>query len=283
MDQLCEKISIEGVAEYWLRPTSSGQLIYRPAVIAECTLNFRSLRAGLNHSLERSYSAWLPEGDAAIDWDVPAVQIIEGLPLTTQPEPGIPYRPGRYRASKADFDEYISELVDKLARAERLEIFCNNRFSLYSSPGDSLEDFLERVAEAALEAVEPELKQIYNEFELKIEQLHEAHGRQEMDPDKLVSRQLRISESSSRLAKLFSTFAGSTFDLAEPERHIDPEDELDQDLEQIEREAYKALRGLYDRYLEMAREYDIFYVNLQPDNIHITRSGLLWVPVAVEG
>lgn len=283
-DQSREKISIEGMAEYWLPAPSAGALIYRPAIIAECTLNFRSLRAGLNHSEERNYTAWLPEGDAAIDWDVPAAQIIEGSPLATQPEPGIPYRPGRYRASKQDFEEYISELIDKLARTERLEIFFNDRFGLYSSPGDSLEEFLARVAEAALGAVEPELKQLRNEFELRIEQLREAYKSEDLDPEKLASRQLKIFESSTRLAKLFSTFAGSAFNLAELERHAEskPEDELGQDLEQLEREAQKELRALYDRYLEMAREYDIFFVSLQPDNIQIVRSGLLWVPVAAQ-
>jgi predicted Zn-dependent protease with MMP-like domain len=277
-DQPCEKTSIEGVAEYWLRPTSAGPLAYRPAIIVECTLKFRSLRAGLNHSEERNYTAWIPEGDAAIDWDVPAERIIEGSSLATHPEPGIPYRPGCYRASRADFDEYISELTDKLARMDRLEIFCNDRFGLYSSPGDSLEGFLARVAEAALEAVEPELKQLYKEVQLKVEQLREAHTSEDMDPEKLASRQLKLFESSNRLAKLFST----NFPLPEPHIESDPEDELDQDLKHIEREAYKALRGLYHGYLEMAREYDILCVSLQPDNIKIARSGLLWVPVAAE-
>ena len=64
-----ERLRIEGVNEFWFRPdkqqAQADGLAYRPAVLIECSINFRSLRAGLNHSEERSYAAWLPESVAS--------------------------------------------------------------------------------------------------------------------------------------------------------------------------------------------------------------------------
>ena len=79
-----QKLNIEGVLELWLRPRGEAgehALVYRPAMLVECSVNFRSLRAGLNHSEERSYTAWVPEREMAIDWDKPAAEISRGSQL----------------------------------------------------------------------------------------------------------------------------------------------------------------------------------------------------------
>ena len=66
-----QRFKTEGVSHLWLEsgPKLRGtvNIAYRPAALAECLVNFRSLRAGLNHSEDRSFSAWVPEGQMAID------------------------------------------------------------------------------------------------------------------------------------------------------------------------------------------------------------------------
>ena len=153
-EQAPKKLHIEDVIELWLRPGSESsnkdELVYRPAMLIECSVNFRSLRAGLNHSEERSYAAWLPEGDMAIDWDKPAAELLESSRLMVLPDRSIRHKTGNYINTKADFEHYEAELIDKLARNERLRVFFNPVFGLFSAPGDALEQFLARVAEAAL-------------------------------------------------------------------------------------------------------------------------------------
>src|SRR5215470_4779619 len=110
-------LQIEGITEFWLRsidrPAEGNALSYRPAMLIECSVNFRSLRAGLNHSEERTYTAWIPESDLAIDWDAPAAEIGERAQLVIQPSPNIPYHQGKYLTTKTDFEQYEAELVDK--------------------------------------------------------------------------------------------------------------------------------------------------------------------------
>jgi hypothetical protein len=288
--QAPKKLTIEGVTELWLQspaPSPSPQ-IYRPAVLVECTAKFRSLRAGLNYSEERTYTAWLPKPDLAIDWDSPAAQI-EGVPkLASAAEADIGYVDGSYVIGPRDLEQFEVELITKLVRNERLKIFFNPVFGLFSAPGDDLKDFLARVAEAALGRVEPELKRLRNRFELQLEQVREARlarGKltEDLSFESFISHKLHLFESETRLAAMFSTLAGSVFGTTEPKPQIETWDpgeiELREDLERVEQEASEALGALYSEYLSLANEYDGFEIGLQPDNIQVMRRALLWVPI----
>jgi hypothetical protein len=288
--QAVEKLCIEGIAEAWLKPGDglAGPLVYRPAVLIEYTVNFRSLRAGLNHSEERSYSAWLPEADLAMDWDSRGGDFDGISTLASQPDPAIDYRLGNYLTTRSDFDQCVAELIEKLVRTERLSVYFNPVFGLFSAPGDPLEDFLARVADAALGRIEPELKRLRNRFELQLEQVREAQAAkgsfaENLNLESFISNKLHFFESENRLAGMFSTLAGAVFGSAEPRSKEEPyradEEELREDLERIEQEASEALRALYDEYLALANEYDTFEIGVQPDNIQVIRSVLLWVPV----
>jgi hypothetical protein len=288
--QAVEKLRIEGIAEAWLKPGDglAGPLVYRPAVLIEYTVNFRSLRAGLNHSEERSYSAWLPEADLAMDWDSRGGDFDGISRLASQPDPAIDYRLGNYLTTRSDFDQCVAELIEKLVRTERLSVYFNPVFGLFSAPGDPLEDFLARVADAALGRIEPELKRLRNRFELQLEQVREAQAAkgsfaESLNLESFISNKLHFFESENRLAGMFSTLAGAVFGSAEPRSKEEPyradEEELREDLERIEQEASEALRALYDEYLALANEYDTFEIGVQPDNIQVIRRILLWVPV----
>lgn len=287
-----ERLTIEGIQEFWYHP-GDGQdrrlLAYRPAILLECSINFRSLRAGLNHSEERTYSAWLPEADLAIDWDKPAVDFQRLSQLATRPDANIAFYNGDYQTTRGEFDQYEAELINKLTRSERLRIFFNPVFGLFSVPGDTLEDFLPRIAEAALSRVEPELKSLRNRFELQLEQVREAQGLkgsrvEEISFESFMAHKLHLFESEYRMADMFSTLAGAVFGTTEPKPLLEvvhwQDAELREDLDRIEQEASEALRALYSEYLALANEYDIFEIGLQSDNIQVARRLLLWVPVA---
>src|SRR5579862_1309890 len=92
-----DRFRVDGIPELWFQPAErspgrsrfdSARLVYRPSVFIECTLNYRSLRAGLSHSEDNSYAAWLPEGDSAIDWDLPVVEVDSGVLISTAPQAG---------------------------------------------------------------------------------------------------------------------------------------------------------------------------------------------------
>ncbi len=285
-------ININGITEYWLRPAGSdneaGNWRYKPAILVECTINFRSLRAGLNHSEERNYTAWIAESDLAIDWDLPATALHTELKLQLQDDSNIEYVRGNYLTTADDLEQHEAQLINGLIRKERLRIYFNPVFGLFSAPEDELQDFLSQVAEAALRRIEPELIQLRRKFELQIEQIRESRSdrrvRAEELSDALITRNMRFFESENRLTEMFSTLAGSVFGTTKPRRETESfgslDDQLREDLERVEQEASNALRALYDEYLLLANEYDNFEIGLQPDNLQVIRRALLWIPVA---
>src|SRR5262249_23642290 len=194
-----------------------------------------------------------------------------------------------FQVGKAALGQYQEELIDSLVRNERLRIFYNPVFGLYSSPGEPLDDFLSLIAEVALRRVEPELIRLRRRFELQLEQIREAQNRkglgaESLGVERLELTKLHLFESENRLASIFSTLAGTVFGTTEPrriERFEQNDAELRDDLERVEREASDALRALYDEYLTLANEYDVFEIGLQPDNVQMNRLGLLWVPIEV--
>lgn len=294
--QAPSKLSIEGVSEFWFQPdesdSSTEEITYRPAAFIECKVNFRSLRAGLNHSEERSYIAWIPEGNLAIDWDQAASEIKRSAIFSVSPRPDAFYKRGNYQTTKEDLKQYEEELINKLVRNERLRIFFNPVFGLFSAPEDALDEFLANVAEAALRRVEPELRRLRSKFELQLEQIREAHSEagaitEELSIEGLISQKLYLSESENRLAIMFSTLAGSVFGTTESKPSVESPQweaaELLEDLDRLEREARESLHILYNEYRALASEYDTFEIGLQPKNIQVTRCALLWIPENSQG
>ncbi|HEY6331724.1 MAG TPA: hypothetical protein VI756_20525 [Blastocatellia bacterium] len=294
-ERACYRFRIEGVPELWLRRTAAGPnqeddkelYVCRPAVLVECTLNFRSLRAGLNHSEDRRFAAWIPEHGLAIDWDTPAAAINDGFRIDGIGDSLAEYPEGVYHATRDTLVQFQEELIDKLVRNERLKVFSSPEFDIFSTPGDELEDFLSLVADAALRRVEPELKNLRRKFELQLEQIREAQQRkglraEELGVDRLLLSNLQLFESENRLASIFSTLAGTVFGTTEPRRPNEEDDLLDsdltEDLQRMEQEASDALRSLYDEYMMLANEYDTFEIGLQADNIQVLRLALLWAP-----
>lgn len=284
------KLRVEGVVELWFRYALAedfAQPLYRPAALIDCSINFRSLRAGLNHSEVRTYTAWLPEGELPIDWDSPAVRFGEGATASSAPPENAFYKHGNYLTTREHIEQFEAELIDKLARSERLKVFFNPVFGLFAAPDEELEDFLARVAEAALGRVGPELRNLRNKFELQLEQIREVHSSEGeraegLSFESFISQKLRLFQSENRLAGMFSTLAGSLLGAKEDQADMDSpwdEAELHEDLRRLEQEASHALHNLYEEYTALANEYDFFEIGLQPGNIQVTRRAVLWVPV----
>jgi hypothetical protein len=282
---------MSSVTEFWCQPDEGADphsLSYRPAVLVECTLNYRSLRAGLNHSEECNYTAWLPDGDLAIDWDTSAVALDEASRLVPQRLPGIRQH-NIAQVSDEQLRQYESDLIDRLIRTERLRIFVSPAFGLYATPSETVEEFLSRVADVAAGRVLPELKKLHFRFELQLEQIRESQLRkgntgERRSSERLILRNLHFFESENRLASMFTNLAGSVFASGAGKREVEPsspdEEELREDLERVEEEASDALRSLYMEYVALANEYDVFEIGLQPNNVQVRRRALLWVPVS---
>lgn len=290
------------IAEFWYAPDPADagrDLVYRPALLIDCRINFRSLKAGLNHSEERSYASWVPPGTLPVDWDAPALPSVETSRIGHEPAPGVRRPESRPALDAERLDEAETDLVGALARRERLVLFYNPLFEIFSDVGGPLDNFLDRAAEIALQQIEPELKQLKHVFELQLEQVREAHiskrgavptdasgssaveGKAEIE--RLLQSRTEFFEVEKRVTSLFTGLAGFVLQMpfvksrpagAGSEAAV----ELREDLARVEQEAADSLNELYTRYLEMVRSYDEFEVRIQQSNVRVLRRALLWVP-----
>lgn len=271
---------------------------WRPAILVDCLINFRSLKAGVNYSEERSCTTWLPPGDLPVDWDVHAVDpVVHDRLLNLRPET---FHAPEERPALSDdrFAEIEDDLVDMLVRRERFVLHYNAVFEIFSEPGEQLSDFLDRTAEVALQRIEPELKQLKHVYELQLGQVREAHllkrgaaaadgalegnARSQAEVERMLQSRTEYFEVGTRITSLFTGLAGFVLQmpLARSGPLVESGDalELREDLGRVEQEAADALNELYTRYLEMVRSYDEFEVRIQPSNVRVLRRAVLWVP-----
>jgi hypothetical protein len=294
------------IAEFWYKPESDpSTLVYSASILIDCSINFRSLKAGMNESEERTYTAWLRPGSLAVDWDVAAIDPIVESRLDTTPDEAIRQPEHRPELDEERWSEIESDLVDRLTRREKLVLHYNPLFEIFSGVRESLADFLDRAAEVALQNIEPELKQLKHVYELQLEQVREAHINRrgallaeesasgaptsKLEIERLLRGRTEFSETENRVTSLFTGLAGLVLqvpNVREDDEDVEVEDgpaqDLRDDLGRVEREASDALNELYTKYLDMVRSYDDFVVGIQPANIRIVRRALVWVPVTDE-
>lgn len=296
------------IAEFWYKrePESDpATLVYSASILVDCSINFRSLKAGMNESEERTYTAWLRPGSLAVDWDLPAIEPIVESRLDTAPDEAVRQLEHRPELDEERWSEIESDLVDRLTRREKLVLHYNPLFEIFSGVRESLADFLDRAAEVALQNIEPELKQLKHVYELQLEQVREAHINRrgallaeesaagaptsKLEIERLLRGRTEFSETENRVTSLFTGLAGLVLQVPNARDDDDdveiedgPAQDLRDDLGRVEREASDALNELYTKYLEMVRSYDDFVVGIQPANIRIVRRALVWVPVTDE-
>ncbi|MBL8151031.1 MAG: hypothetical protein JNN15_13980 [Blastocatellia bacterium] len=282
------------VVQFWLfsNETNRGATIYHPAVLVECKLTFRSLRASIHHTDERHYTAFYPEGELPVDWDIPAITIPTGTKLASAPPTSLPHKEGNYRFVPERIAEMEEELISRLVRKEKLALYYNPYLKTYSTPGETKEDFLRKVSEKGIVDLEPELKELMRRFEMKIEQVREAEerkGRHDSLPDPdlitMIEKRSELLTSKARLATVFSMFLNSAKTHYKPKRKTNPgfkiehaKLELRETLQHIEQEASDAVKELCEEFLDRTTQCDTFEIGLQRHNIQVLRRAVLWIP-----
>jgi hypothetical protein len=224
-----------------------------------------------------------------VDWDRPAINLPPVTKFITMAPTQLPKRPGNFIFTQERLTELEEELLESLARTERLRLFYNPAFKIYSTPDEDREKFLSRVSEKGLSDLEPEMKELMRRFELKLEQVREAEERKgrkgplpEPDLLKMIEQRSELLTSKSRLTTLFLNSAKMHLKPARmSEVTTIPADmnnrELHETLCHIEQEASDALSALCDDFLERIGQCDNFDIGLQRHNIQVLRRGVLWI------
>jgi hypothetical protein len=281
------------IPQYWLKSDSDASdfTAYRPAFFVECSFKFHNLRAHIKHTEDRRYITWVPRGEGSPNWDHNPVPTIEDGGIWTGPQFEIPHLQEGFELGQTLFESHLESLVEDLSRTEKLRLWFNQNFDEFSNPGETRQKFIERLSDRAAGSIEDDLAQLISHVNLKLAQVRQSEerkGRKLQLPEAklnsvITGRRNELLTSQGRLEHLFQSgerLVVTDDDKIESFAALDPENrELHETLERIEQETRRKLNDLCTGCIQQVSECDEFVIGLQPQQIKVTRSGILWVPV----
>jgi hypothetical protein len=258
---------------------SGGAGDYRPYVLAESVITHIEPRSGVHHTIVRSYIAPIVPKDGTVLWHQSSQIDAEKLDIRAVPDPernvAIEVAPEDLTqiasASEEGFKQFIGE-------TERLRIFHNPAFGIYSEPDEPRAAFLERCVEEATRRLDDEQERLESTFRRRIDQVKERSERdtREIEKDETVPRERRDDVNVNWGQALYNITAGRPASaIAEAPSSVRETDYLDK-IAQIQRAWDKELEAKREVLMTQAREIEEMEIIPTPRNIDVAKYVILW-------
>ncbi len=253
---------------------------YRPYVLAEGIVTHVESRSGLHHAVTCSYIAPIAPSDGRVLWQQASQIDPEQLDVRTVPDPArridIAIPPEALQQSAAQSQEAFQQFLEE---NERLQIFYNPTFNLYSEPAETREAFLERCREEATRRVEDQQERLESTFRRRIDQLREKSEREERDHEANdETERSDIQEVNVAWGQtLYNITSGRPAAVADATVSVREVDYLER-IRQIQRAWDKELQALREEFETKAREIEDLSIIPTRQNIEVTKYLILWAP-----
>jgi hypothetical protein len=149
---------------------------YEPAIVARVQMRYDESKADLVH--DEVYSGVVFPLDDRIDASRVATVAFEDASLLTAAPAGVTYRLTQAPIGESrTWKQVERDLIDHLVRVGSIDLHVNKTLKLYSTPGESAEDFQTRCAKAAqssIDAARSELASKYSAKQAKLQSQREA-------------------------------------------------------------------------------------------------------------
>src|SRR5437764_1071596 len=157
---------------------------YRPYLLAEGIVTHSEPRSGAHLSILRSYVAPINPADGSVAWNNARPLDPDRLDIRAVPDPshriGASVSPETLALEAAQSEETFRQF---LASTEKLRLFHNAEYGLYSEPHESREAFLARCMEEAKRRVEDEAERLEGTFRRRLDQVRERSERDQRQID----------------------------------------------------------------------------------------------------
>ncbi|HEX7830169.1 MAG TPA: hypothetical protein VF787_10955 [Thermoanaerobaculia bacterium] len=260
---------------------SGGTGHYRPFVLAESIVTHIEGRSGTHHATSRSYIAPIAPTDGRVMWHQASLVDAEKLDIRAVPDPErrmqIDITPEALMHNAAMSQEAFKQFLEE---NERLQIFHNPTFGIYSEPAETRDAFLTRCLEEANRRVEEEQERLESTFRRRIDQLREKSEREQREIDKhqeysrsdapevnVAWGQALYNITSGRPASATSDPGGSV-------REVD----YLENIAQIQKAWDRELQSLREDLTSKARSIEEISITPTSRNIEVTRYIILWAP-----
>jgi hypothetical protein len=235
-------------------------------------------RSGVHISAVRTYVAPIEPTDGKVRWDRAAPIDPEKLDIRAVPDPShhlnISITPEALVRSAAQSEEGFKQYVEE---TERLRVYANSAFGMYSNANEPRESFLERCFEEARRQLNDQSERLEGTFRRRIDQLKqraEREDREAQDGDPLLddsSKNVGVAWGQA-LYNITSGRPAAVSDGASTVREVD----YLENIAQIQRAWDKELETLRDELMASARSIEEIEVAPTARNIEVTKYLILW-------
>lgn len=254
---------------------------YRPYILAEGIVTHAESRSGVHVSAVRSYVAPIAPNDGRVLWHQASQIDAETLDIRAVPESsrqlGIGITPEALQQHAAQSEEGFKQFLEE---NERLQIFYNPAFSVYSEAGETREAFLERCMEEANRRVGDAQERLESTFRRRIDQLRERSEREQREIDDKTQEEggKRDETQEVNLAwgqALYNITSGRPAAVADEKVSVRETDYLEH-IAQIQRAWDRELQALRDELTVKARSIEDISIIPTGKNIEVTKYLILW-------
>jgi D-glycero-alpha-D-manno-heptose-7-phosphate kinase len=253
---------------------------YRPFVLAESVITHSEPRSGTHQAIVRSYVAPIDTQEATVMWPDALPIDPQRLDIRAVPDPerkmvsplGSQALVQIARESQDAFKQFISE-------SQRLQIFHNASFALYSEPNETRDLFATRCTETANRMLSDEAERLESTFRRRIDQVKERSERDQRQIDSTgeVTAERHDDVNVAWGQTLYNITSGKPAAVTDPPQSARESDYLEK-IAQIQRAWDKELQSLRDDLMAKAREIEEIVISPTAKNIEVTRFVILWAP-----
>ncbi|MCE5252593.1 MAG: ATP-binding protein [Actinomycetia bacterium] len=280
----------------------SPNLVYRAGVLAAATVGFVAPETGAATSVRIRRIAEAPESALALDWEKAIALETTLEDLDRQSYPGARFAPlpeamtkvTSYRSWGADFSDWAF-------RTQTAEILKSAAFKLTSDPGETEEEFRDRLGKAAATEKAEETEKIRKQFAAKKSTLEQrvlrAQQAKEREAEQAKGRKMQTAISFG--ATILSMFTGrkklssgtlgkATTAMRDVGRSIDQSGDvkraeesltvLQQKLADLEAEEQEAIDALESKFDATGESLERVLMRPRKSDITVDSLGLVWMP-----
>ena len=260
-----------------------GEGDYRPYILAEGIVTHVESRSGLHVSAVRSYIAPIAPGDGRVLWHHASLIDSEKLDIRAVPDPrrhvDIAITPEALQQNAAQSQESFKQF---LVENERLQIYSNSAFGLYSEAGETRQAFLERCLEEANRRVGDKQERLESTFRRRIDQLRERSEREQRELDDQSQQEGRRHDETQEVnvawgQALYNITSGRPAATAVADTPVSArETDYLEHIAQVQRAWDKELQAVRDEMTTKAREIEEIAIIPTSKNIEVTKYLILW-------
>jgi D-glycero-alpha-D-manno-heptose-7-phosphate kinase len=259
---------------------STGSGPYKPYILAEAIVTQSEPRSGTHHAVTRTFAAPIDPTGVGVLWQEAKAIDPDKLDLRTVPDPEreIDQAVSSETLSKAalrseeTFRQYLED-------SERLRIYQNSAFGLFSEPNETREAFIARCREEANRRVDDQTERLESTFRRRLDQLRERSEREdrERESDESASHDQQSQDVNVAWGQaLYNITSGRPAAVTESPLSVRAVDYRD-NIAQIQKAWDRELQGLRDELHTKAQEIEEISIAPAPKNIEVTKFLILWM------